>query len=345
MNKRIQRLPAVFRSAAQYYHADTCDPLKAAAACGAVRLAALGCRSYPGQRLPARDLREVCSVGCWDADHQQDWGLDWHRNEGIELTYLAAGLLPFAVDNRAYKLEPGDFTITRPWQRHRVGAPRVTASRLIWLILDVGVRRPNQLWHWPPWLLLSSAMRQNLTRQLRHNEQPVWRADRELRRCFEALGTAVADPLTSARLTRFKLYINELLVALAELFARRPPRLNAHLSSAERTERLFLDELPQRIEEPWTLETMSAQCGLGRSHFSHYCQQLTNSTPIEYLTRCRLDNAARRLRAYPEQSITDIAFVCGFQSSQYFSTVFTRHFSRTPRAWRSERRNKSQRPR
>ena len=120
--------------------------------------ATLGRGSYPGLPLPAPDLRELRSIGVWDARTAQHWGLGWHRNEGIELTYLAAGHLDFAVEDRNVALEPGSFTIPRPWQKHRVGDPDVTASRLFWLILDVGVRRPNQAWRWPGWMLLDSAL-------------------------------------------------------------------------------------------------------------------------------------------------------------------------------------------
>ena len=326
--------PATYRAPARRYQADTCGPLEQAARRGEVRLSALARGSYPGRRLPARDLREVCSLGLWDAHRDQTWGLDWHRNEGLELTYVSAGRLPFAVEGRSFQLEPGDLTITRPWQHHRVGNPQVTASRLIWLILDVGVRRPNQPWRWPRWLLLAPADLQRLTRQLRQNEQPVWRADKELGRCFEALGAPLDRPLTGANLTRLKVYINEVLVALAELLERRRPRLDERLSSAERTVRLFLDDLPRRVEEAWTLETMADQCGLGRSHFSHYCKHLTNCTPVEFLTRCRVEAAARQLREQPARSITDVAFACGFQSSQYFATVFARQLGLSPRAWR-----------
>lgn len=82
-----------FRSAGELFHADTCEPLKQAAARGDVRLAALGRGSYPGDRLPRNDLREVCMAGYWNAPFAQDWGLDWHCNEGIEIGYLSAGTL------------------------------------------------------------------------------------------------------------------------------------------------------------------------------------------------------------------------------------------------------------
>lgn len=55
---------------------------------------------------------------------------------------------------------------------------------------------------------------------------------------------------------------------------------------------------------------------------SSNCRTLTNTTPMEYLKNCRLDLAARLLRGEPGASVTDIAFRCGFNSSQYFATCF-----------------------
>ncbi|GHC09550.1 helix-turn-helix transcriptional regulator [Cerasicoccus arenae] len=49
----------------------------------------------------------------------------------------------------------------------------------------------------------------------------------------------------------------------------------------------------------------------------------------------RLDRACVLLRS-SNQPITDIAFVCGFQDSNYFSTVFSRAMGKSPRAYRSE---------
>ena len=120
-----------------------------------------GLRPLSGAKAPPHTLPGVKSLGFWDADHRQDWGLDWHRNEGIELTLLESGRLPFSVDGQDLDLKPGDLTITRPWQLHRVGRPHVTACRLHFLILDVGVRRPHQRWKWPPWLVLSPATGNN----------------------------------------------------------------------------------------------------------------------------------------------------------------------------------------
>lgn len=315
--------------------ADTCDPLKAAAAAGAVRLDALGRGSYPGRRL-GRQLAEVSSVGCWDARRDQAWGLDWHRNEGIELTCLAAGRLPFEVDNLSFALAPHDVTVTRPWQRHRVGSPHIPASRLTWVILDVGVRRPNQPWTWPDWVLLPRARLDTLTRQLRQNEQPVWRADLALARAFGSIATAVAQ--APADLTRLKISINEVLLSLADLLDRRRPRLDARLSTSEHAVRVFLADLAGHVAEPWTLASMAGHCGLGRTAFGRLCHTLTNRTPMAYLAECRVRHACRLLAQDAGRTITDVALASGFCSSQYFATVFARQTGLSPQAWRRAKR-------
>lgn len=338
MNKPLQRRAATFRSAAELYHADTCEPLEAASRRGEVRVSALGRGTYPGARLPADDLKELCLIGFWDAPRDQTWGLDWHRNEGLELGLVEAGQIHFAVEGRKpLVLGPGQLTITRPWQRHRVGNPQVSASRYSWLILDVGMRRPNQPWHWPRWLLYPPGGLRQLTTVLRQNEQPVWPADEEIVRCFRLLGKIARDGLPDPRaVARLKIHINELIVALADMLEHRQPELDEKLASSERTVRLFLEELRHRLDEPWTLDSMAQSCGLGRSRFASCCQQIANVTPVEYLTRCRVEAAARQLVAQPGASILEIALASGFQSSQYFATVFGRHFGCSPRRWRTQ---------
>ncbi len=319
-----------FRTARELFHADTCEPLKHAAENGDLRLEAFGRGSYPGTRLPKHDLQELCMAGYWNAPSAQNWGLDWHCNEGIEIGYVAAGRLPLGVGDKQHMVEPGNLTITRPWQRHRVGNPNVPASHYSWIILDVGMRRPNQPWIWPKWLLYSKNGLKRLTDMLRQNEQPVWRADRKIGQCFEGLDETVAHGGSDANQARLKILINELIILLAELLESRNPHLDDSLPSSERTVSLFLENLHRRIDEPWTLDSMAEACGLGRTHFAACCRKLANVPPVEFLTNCRLQTAAGLLTENPEMSVTEIAFRCGFQSSQYFARVFRERLGHSP---------------
>ena len=325
----------VFHESDSTHRADTCDSLVAAAAAEEVRLVALARGSYPGARFPAKMLPQVSSVGYWDALHAQTWGLAEHRNEGIEITYLDNGHLGFVVGGRSHPLAPGHLTITRPWQPHSVGSPHVTASRLYWLILDVGVRQPHRAWTWPPWLVLSQRDLKDLTCLLRENEHPVWPGTPEIGRCFATLGhlveAAKSGPPSASRLA---LGINELLVCVLELLRTHNPPRQLSLTLGERSVAMFLERLQHELDEPWTLETMAARAGLKRTRFAHHCRKLTNLAPLAYLQHLRVAMAKRLLSGSP-QTITAIALDCGFASSAYFSSVFRACTGSSPRAWRA----------
>jgi AraC family L-rhamnose operon regulatory protein RhaS len=280
--------------------------------------------------LPGKELKELCMAGYWNAPSQQDWGLGWHCNEGIEIGYVSAGRLPFSIGEKSLTVGPGELTITRPWQRHRVGDPNVPRSHYSWVILDVAMRRPNQPWQWPKWLLFPKSGLERLTEVLRQNEDPVWHADRRIADCFSRLDKIVAGGADETNLARLKIVINELVVLLAEMMESRNPQLDASLSGSERTVRLFLETLPRRLDEPWTLESMADACGIGRSQFATLCRKIVNLTPITYLTHVRLESASSLLTADPRMSVTEIAFRCGFQSSQYFARAFRGKFGCKP---------------
>jgi AraC family L-rhamnose operon regulatory protein RhaS len=96
---------------------------------------------------------------------------------------------------------------------------------------------------------------------------------------------------------------------------------------------LFLSGLSERAGEPWTLDGLAAECGLKRTRFTYYCERITNMTPAEYLSWVRVERAAVLL-VQSDLSVTDIAHVCGFGSSQYFATVFRRAHGCSPREHR-----------
>jgi AraC-like DNA-binding protein len=320
---KAQEIPAIFHDGEQGYYADTCEPLKQAATAGEVALHAWGRARYPGAPLPANRLPEVRSVGVWDAPGKPAWGLTRHCNEGIEFAYLERGSTAFEVDGGKWLLRKGHLTITRPWQFHAVGDPAIGASRLTWLILDVGVRRPNQTWCWPAWLLCSPEELLKLTRLLSQNEQPVWQASAEIEHWFVKLATLLEigeEP--AAAESKLKLYVNGLLLAVLEMFTNERIPLDAYLSSSQRAVQMFLQALPDYAGHDWGLATMAAQSGLSRTQFSAYCKELTGLTPLQYLLRCRVEQAAQLLAERPELSITDIAFACGFNSSQYLPPSF-----------------------
>jgi AraC-like DNA-binding protein len=333
----------IYQEQGKTYEADTCRPVVHGIETGQLRHVVLARGHYPGRRLPRAALPGVKAVGYWDAERRQDWGLDWHRNEGIEITFLESGTLGFSVDRQDFQLQAGDLTFTRPWQVHRVGDPLVGASRLHCLIFDVGVRRPHQTWHWPRWIVLTPADLRQLTAILRHNEQPVWRATAELARCFCRIGAAVKSDRDGSSVSTLAVQLNQLLLQVLDMFRQQNVRLDESLSSTRRTVDLFWADVRQNLSHlalEWTVRGMARRCGMGVTNFIRHTKQITNMTPVQYLNHCRLTMAADMLREDLERSVTDVALACGFSSSQYFATLFRARFGTTPRMFRAQNQSR-----
>jgi len=320
------------------YHSDNCAPVIDAWQKGKIKLEALGRGTYSFRPIEDGELEGISSVGYWDALIEQDWGLDWHRNEGVEFSFIEGGTNPFSVGHGEYLLVSDNLTITRPWQAHKVGNPYVNIGRFYWLIIDVGIRQPHQEWKWPGWILLTKPELQELTKYLRQNEQPVWKVNQEIRECFQNIGSSIKKHYREeSQESWLKIHVNKFLMLLLQVFRKGEMELNESLTESIRTTKIFLKSLEQSIGEPWTLESMAMQCGMGITRFVYYCKQITNLTPMQFLNHLRIVAASEMLIQHPEKSIMDIAIECGFATSQYFSTVFKKYHGCSPVAFRKQK--------
>jgi AraC-like DNA-binding protein len=331
----------IYQSGVDRFEIDDCGPQFTAVREGKIELHALSKGHYPGKRMKSNILPGLTSLGFWNCRGAQDWGLEAHRNEGLEIVLLETGGMGFEVDGKFHSLQAGNFTVTRPWQLHKLGDPNIGRGRLYWLILDVGVRGPNQEWIWPSWVVLSPKDLGELTRKLRRGEQSVWVASSRMRQVFRDLAECVIhwnEPRVGSRLV---VAVNRLLVELLDVLADQQLEEVPSLVTRRRTVELFLSDLmenPTSCAEAWTLEGMAEQCGMGITAMAKYCRELVNIGPMSFLNQCRLDHAAKDLRKQPTRSITEIAMIVGFNSSQYFATSFRKRYRMTPMQYRGPAR-------
>ncbi len=217
--------PSVFRQPGSMMYADNCRELQAAAERGEVELHAWTRGSYPGISLGDR-LQGICTAGFWDAKFSQSWGLKRHCNEGFKIAYLSRGSLQLVVDEQTYVLEQGQFLVVRPWQLHSIGDPAVGPSRLLWLILDAGLRRPSEACHWPDWMVFSSVEAKTLALLLTQNNQPVWDGGGELAAAFEAMPAILTSRTPESGETRLKVALNTIMLSLLDRMTDQAPKLD-----------------------------------------------------------------------------------------------------------------------
>lgn len=317
--------------------ADDCEPLREAVARGEVRMQARVRGQYPGSLLEPGRLPGLRTIGYWDAVGPQAWGLPMHRNEGIEICYLLSGETVFATDHESVRLRPGDLTITRPWQRHRLGDPDIGPCRLFWVILDVESGPGREAWQFPEWIGPDAESRRELLRIFRMKQLcHVVDEGQSLKRYLSNACDHLEDPgiLGTAQLAET---VNYLLLAVARILSTDAAGQHGDPHGFDRTVRGFFHGLEASVDtaaEPWTVAEIAQACRVGVTYLTVSCKEIFNATPSAQLCRIRLAHAARLLREDPSRPITEVAFAAGFNSSQYFATRFRKQFGTTPGGFR-----------
>lgn len=97
--------------------------------------------------------------------------------------------------------------------------------------------------------------------------------------------------------------------------------------------------LHARPAHAWTLEGLAAQSGASRSALVDRFTQLMGYPPIQYLTRWRMQLAAKRLTDTGDK-VAAVAQEVGYDSEAAFSRAFKKFSGRSPGDWRSRRENK-----
>ncbi|MCL2099446.1 MAG: AraC family transcriptional regulator [Oscillospiraceae bacterium] len=77
--------------------------------------------------------------------------------------------------------------------------------------------------------------------------------------------------------------------------------------------------------------------GYSYHHFRHLFKQNSGVSPLNYIINLRIENA-KQLLAAQNNTISDIAYSCGFANSSEFGTVFKKIVNMTPSEYRKKNR-------
>jgi AraC-like DNA-binding protein len=81
------------------------------------------------------------------------------------------------------------------------------------------------------------------------------------------------------------------------------------------------------------VETVAAQYGMSRSHFSHCFRARTGLTPAHFATEVRIHEAARMLLG-SRAPLKQVAAACGFPNTSHFCNTFRRFQHMSPSSYR-----------
>ena len=108
------------------------------------------------------------------------------------------------------------------------------------------------------------------------------------------------------------------------------------LDSTQVRLQMMMQYIHENYKEKISLENISNHGMVSKSTALNLFRRYLNDTPIHYLLRYRLQEAAKLL-ATTEKKITVISGETGFENMDYFCKTFKKYYGRTPTEYRRKK--------
>jgi AraC-like DNA-binding protein/quercetin dioxygenase-like cupin family protein len=256
-----------------------------------------------------------------------------HRHDFIEIVVVLSGQGVHATEGVRHRVQAGDVLVINSSRSHAYENTRSLNIVNLMIREDVFRETEKQLGSLPGYHALFTL-------------EPVRWRNREftshLRLNAEDLRLVVGWVDALEEETRKKaegglLLARSWIILIIGLLARRYGRHAATAPHLEMRLGRVLSWIEQHACEKLTMSDLAGQAAMSERTFLRRFREATGYSPIDYVIRARIRRARELLVARPPGlSITEIAFRCGFQDSNYFSRQFRRFMSTSPRSYRGK---------
>ena len=250
----------------------------------------------------------------------------WHSHKQFELLFVLDGSTVYEFQGcDPIELAGGHFMVVPPGMMHRGEQDLRMPTTLIGIVLAFDARGATRN---TPFTVRELGW---LRRHFKTNSLTVHPLGPDLRRIIVQLDKR----LSGKKQDNDELSMAEMRLHVCSAISGAARQLSAVDSQdSQFVVNAAIDYMRNHLNEPFSVGKLVNHIGYGRSRLFELFRANTGMTPSDYLRRLRLE-AARELLANTSRPVTEIAFKVGFNSSQYFSTVFLQYTGVTPTGFRS----------
>lgn len=240
-----------------------------------------------------------------------------HYHPAYEIFYVSTGGTTFIIDDMSYPLYQGDFLILPPGKIHRsIYSTYDVTSRVELYVL------PEIL----PGVCLNILNQYSIdfhrTFPLKHQSKMV------------NLLNLVEEEINGNSPYNMDLciaYLTEIVIHIS----RHSKKIISQKSGDEAEIQQILNYIEENYAKDLNISTLSAHFNISPSSLFKKFNQKTNIKLTDYINYTRTTKAMQFL-SETDLSITEIAYKCGFNDSNYFSTVFKKYIGVSPNQFRKK---------
>lgn len=245
-----------------------------------------------------------------------------HSHQYNEIYFLQSGKCNVYIDNETYYLEDGSVLFIPAFKEHTFIYPFTQDVKRT--VLYISTEQLN-------WYFDGNFKKEIDNLFINKHLQLTRKSFSNLSNMFEKIQFEkynidnMSESLTKA-------YFFELIIYLI-----RCHRYTNNINQKTNLSNITIGEIVNFIEDNYnrqlTLPETAARFGISESGLTKKIKTFTNMTFKEYLTKTRIE-AAKSLLISSEKNITDIAYECGYNSSNFFGDVFKKSVGMSPSSYR-----------
>lgn len=273
-------------------------------------------------------IKEFASVEIQDVTSES---LSLHYNLGIEICYIHKGKYHWQLEDKEYVLLPGDCFITFPWQKHGSTKGFADIGRISWLILLPEIFEADGQLQLGFWSQFSKTQQKQIADILLHSERPHFKSPvvgelfKKLHQEFTHTQFGYEQVVHT---TLDDIFVN----IIRSMLESDENSNNGNHPDVERLERSIIET----ISEKWTIDRMCKVLDTGQTSLNLLLKRHTGLSPGQFLMDIRIKKAMTLIKE-SNYNLTDIAFQCGFCSSQHFTVSFKNKTGMRPKDFLKKR--------
>lgn len=267
-----------------------------------------------------KDGQHLLRIGKVNYDKAQK-PLETHiHQEQMEIVVIIKGSQIYHIEGVQYEVKSGEAFCAYPNEEHGSANNPEDKAYFYYLIFNVEQLIKQSI-------LCDEREVGNLRSLMNGEKKHLVQANKSIQEYCKKLMELCCDN----SLMKHSLIRNFLSLLVIELFSIKE---NEH-NSEEHELDFILEYIHQHIGETIALEELAKRYGVSLSRFKSLFRKKVGMPPREYILREKI-KIAKKLLKTTTKNVTEIAMELGFDSGQYFATVFKRYTYQTPKEYRSK---------
>ena len=238
-----------------------------------------------------------------------------HYHDWFEIYYLTSGECSFFIENKSYKLVQGDIAFIPQGVIHKTNYSTQTHSRIV-------INCPPESIPVAVSTYVSDGIHIFKSNKIKGEIDSIFKNIKQ----EYASGGAYSQEILQT-------YLSYLLVRIVKLTEECADNVT-DMTCVENAISYIQDNYMNKI----SLNDTARSCSVSGEHLSRSFKKQTGVGYNEYLSAYRLNMAKKMLINQPGLSVSDIAYHCGFNDSNYFSNLFKKTYGIPPSAIKKNRK-------